>query len=192
MTALRGSCLCGGVKFEVSEAPETLRYCHCASCKKLSGGTGTLNGRVRSTSIRILEGADLLETFEPPGEARRRSARGAARISSAAAGPTRRSRVCERVRWTTSSPRARARTSTSDPSLPGKRCRTTVSSASRRRPAFRALIGERLLARFRPLPVQRRSQPRSPDRGAEPRAPARTARAPGDGRRRRSTPNPGC
>ena len=67
MTALRGSCLCGGVKFEVSEAPETLRYCHCASCKKLSGGTGTLNGRVRSTSIRILEGGDLLETFEPPG-----------------------------------------------------------------------------------------------------------------------------
>ena len=67
MTALRGSCLCGGVKFEVSEAPETLRYCHCASCKKLSGGTGTLNGRVRSTSIRILGGADLLTTFEPPG-----------------------------------------------------------------------------------------------------------------------------
>ena len=55
------------MKFEVSEAPETLRYCHCASCKKLSGGTGTLNGRVRSTSIRILGGADLLTTFEPPG-----------------------------------------------------------------------------------------------------------------------------
>jgi ADP-ribosyl-[dinitrogen reductase] hydrolase len=55
------------VKFEVSEAPETLRYCHCESCKKLSGGTGTLNGRVRSTSIRIVDGAELLETFEPPG-----------------------------------------------------------------------------------------------------------------------------
>jgi len=67
VTALRGSCLCGGVTFEVSEAPETLRYCHCESCKKLSGSPATLNGRVRSTSIRIVEGADLLETFEPPG-----------------------------------------------------------------------------------------------------------------------------
>jgi hypothetical protein len=65
--ALRGSCLCGGVKFELDEAPDTLRYCHCESCKKLSGGTATLNGRVPSSSIRILEGEDLLQTFEPAG-----------------------------------------------------------------------------------------------------------------------------
>jgi hypothetical protein len=51
----------------VSETPETLRYCHCESCKKLSGGTATVNGRVASTAIRILEGEDLLQTFEPPG-----------------------------------------------------------------------------------------------------------------------------
>jgi hypothetical protein len=67
VAVLHGSCLCGGVKFEVSEAPETLRYCHCESCKKLSGGTGTLNGRVPSTSIRIVEGQDMLQTFEPSG-----------------------------------------------------------------------------------------------------------------------------
>jgi hypothetical protein len=65
MAALHGSCLCGGVRFEVDEVPDTLRYCHCESCKKLSGGTGTVNGRVRSTSIRIIEGADLVQTFQP-------------------------------------------------------------------------------------------------------------------------------
>ena len=65
MAALRGSCLCGGVKFEVTDAPDTLRYCHCASCKKLSGSTGTVNGRVTSSAIRILEGDDLLQTFQP-------------------------------------------------------------------------------------------------------------------------------
>jgi hypothetical protein len=62
---LRGSCLCGGVKFEVSEAPQTLRYCHCASCKKLSGGAGTANARVPSESIRILDGEALLRSFQP-------------------------------------------------------------------------------------------------------------------------------
>ena len=67
MAALQGSCLCGGVPFELSETPDTLRYCHCESCKKLSGGAATVNGRVPSTSIRILEGEDLLQTFEPPG-----------------------------------------------------------------------------------------------------------------------------
>ena len=65
MAAVRGSCLCGGVKFELAEAPATLRYCHCESCKKLSGGAATVNGRVPSKSIRILEGDDLLQTFQP-------------------------------------------------------------------------------------------------------------------------------
>jgi hypothetical protein len=62
---LRGSCLCGGVEFEVAQAPETLRYCHCESCKKLSGSIGTVNGRVPSNAIRILEGRELLQTFQP-------------------------------------------------------------------------------------------------------------------------------
>jgi ADP-ribosyl-[dinitrogen reductase] hydrolase len=53
------------VKFELTEAPTTLRYCHCESCKKLSGSTGTVNGRVPSSAIRILEGKDLLQTFQP-------------------------------------------------------------------------------------------------------------------------------
>jgi len=65
VASLHGSCLCGGVKFELTETPTTLRYCHCESCKKLSGGAATVNGRVPSTAIRILEGEDLLRTFRP-------------------------------------------------------------------------------------------------------------------------------
>lgn len=65
MDTLRGSCLCGGVEFEVEHAPETLRYCHCESCKKLSGSIGTVNGRVPSNAIRILAGRELLQTFQP-------------------------------------------------------------------------------------------------------------------------------
>jgi hypothetical protein len=65
MTAVRGRCLCGGVRFEVDERPETVRYCHCTSCKKLSGGGGTVNARVSSSSIRILEGQELLQTYQP-------------------------------------------------------------------------------------------------------------------------------
>jgi hypothetical protein len=62
---LRGSCLCGSVKFEVDERPTTLRYCHCESCKKLSGGAATVNARVPSEAIRVLEGEELLSTFQP-------------------------------------------------------------------------------------------------------------------------------
>jgi hypothetical protein len=63
--ALQGSCLCGGVRFEVSEPFSRLTYCHCASCKKLSGGVGTANGRVRTDEIRVLAGEELLRTFQP-------------------------------------------------------------------------------------------------------------------------------
>jgi hypothetical protein len=65
MSDHQGSCLCGGVRFEVTEPFMTVTYCHCASCKKLSGGAGTVNGRTRREAIRVLEGRELLRTFQP-------------------------------------------------------------------------------------------------------------------------------
>jgi hypothetical protein len=66
VTALRGSCLCGAVAFEVDDPPDTLSFCHCTSCKKLSGGAGTVNLGVAPSKIRILEGEDLLQSFSLP------------------------------------------------------------------------------------------------------------------------------
>ena len=62
---LHGSCLCGAVRFEVDEPFERVVQCHCASCKKLSGGGGTTNGRAKRESIRIVAGEDVLRTFRP-------------------------------------------------------------------------------------------------------------------------------
>ena len=42
-----------------------LTFCHCASCKKLSGGTGTANGRAPTEDIRVVAGEELLRTFQP-------------------------------------------------------------------------------------------------------------------------------
>jgi hypothetical protein len=63
--ALRGSCQCGGVRFEVPDDFKPRSFCHCTTCKKLSGGVGTANGRARSDEIRILEGEELLRTYRP-------------------------------------------------------------------------------------------------------------------------------
>ena len=62
---LQGICLCGGVRFEVTEPFERLSACHCTSCKKISGGGGTVSGRVRTDAIRVLAGEDLVKTFQP-------------------------------------------------------------------------------------------------------------------------------
>jgi hypothetical protein len=66
MTTLQCSCLCGGVRFEVTEPFVVVTPCHCAWCKKISGGYGTVSGRVQTEAIRILEGEELLRSFEPP------------------------------------------------------------------------------------------------------------------------------
>jgi hypothetical protein len=65
LATLTGSCLCGAVRFEVTEPFVRVSQCHCTNCKKISGGTGTVSGRVRPAAIRVLAGADHLRSFEP-------------------------------------------------------------------------------------------------------------------------------
>jgi hypothetical protein len=65
VTPLTGSCLCGGVRFEVAEPFEHVSACHCESCKKISGGGATVSGRVRTNAIRVVAGEDLLTRYQP-------------------------------------------------------------------------------------------------------------------------------
>ena len=34
---IRGSCLCGGVKFEITRATGPFELCHCSRCRKANG-----------------------------------------------------------------------------------------------------------------------------------------------------------
>jgi hypothetical protein len=65
MTTLRAGCLCGGVRFEVTEPFERVSACHCTTCKRISGGVGTSSGRVATSAIRLLAGQELVTTYEP-------------------------------------------------------------------------------------------------------------------------------
>jgi hypothetical protein len=62
---MKGSCWCGAVRFTVSEPFVTSTFCHCTSCKRISGGVGTANGRARTETIAVTEGRDLLTTYQP-------------------------------------------------------------------------------------------------------------------------------
>ncbi len=65
MSTMRGSCWCGQVRFEVREPFVTLNFCHCTSCKRISGGVGTANGRARTEWIEVTQGRELLTTYRP-------------------------------------------------------------------------------------------------------------------------------
>ncbi len=53
------------MRFEVTQPFESVSYCHCTNCKKISGGAGTVSGRVRSDAIRVRAGEELLRSFQP-------------------------------------------------------------------------------------------------------------------------------
>jgi hypothetical protein len=62
---LRGSCWCGGVRFAINEPFTRVSFCHCTSCKRISGGVGTASGRVRTEWIDLRQGRELLTTYQP-------------------------------------------------------------------------------------------------------------------------------
>jgi hypothetical protein len=65
MASMAGGCLCGRVRFEVTASFQFVTHCHCTSCKHISGGTGTVNGRVRSDAVRVVAGEDALRRYQP-------------------------------------------------------------------------------------------------------------------------------
>ena len=60
-----GSCLCGGVRFEVTEPPVSAGYCHCTRCQRRTGTGAAASARIAPGSLRILAGEELIRSFVP-------------------------------------------------------------------------------------------------------------------------------
>ena len=66
-TRLTGGCLCGGVRFEVTEPPLFASYCHCTRCQRRTGAAASPQARLAPGSLRIVAGDDLIRAYGPPG-----------------------------------------------------------------------------------------------------------------------------
>jgi hypothetical protein len=64
---VEGSCLCGGVAFEIELPFRRANVCHCSRCRKQSGGAGLVQGRVPREQFRLVRGGELIRTFVPQG-----------------------------------------------------------------------------------------------------------------------------
>ena len=62
---LSGGCMCGGVRFEVTEQPLAAGYCHCTRCQRRTGTAASISARLVPGSLRILQGEELLRAHEP-------------------------------------------------------------------------------------------------------------------------------
>ena len=63
---LTGGCLCGSVRFEVTEPLVSAGYCHCTRCQRRTGTAASAQARIAPGSMRIVSGEELLGAYEPP------------------------------------------------------------------------------------------------------------------------------
>jgi hypothetical protein len=63
---IKGSCLCGAIRFELTEAPIRAHNCHCQRCRKSCGTAFASNLFVGLEAIRFTAGEDLMKSFKLP------------------------------------------------------------------------------------------------------------------------------
>jgi len=69
-TTLKGSCLCGAVKYEVTGEAKRFYHCHCSRCRKATGTGHASNLFLQPGTLKWLSGEDQIRAFKLP-EAKR-------------------------------------------------------------------------------------------------------------------------
>jgi hypothetical protein len=68
--SLRGSCLCGSVRYEISGEPVKFYHCHCSRCRKATGTGHASNLLLKPGLLKWVHGEELIRCFKLP-EAKR-------------------------------------------------------------------------------------------------------------------------
>ena len=69
MTGIGGSCLCGGVAFEITGRTSEIGQCHCSKCRKVSGTDGNAVFYVAVKNFTWLRGESAIKSYDVPGGA---------------------------------------------------------------------------------------------------------------------------
>lgn len=65
-TPIEGGCMCGAIRFELSEDPLAFVACHCRECQYVSGGAPAFSVQVKRSAITVLKGTPRV--FESDSE----------------------------------------------------------------------------------------------------------------------------
>src|SRR5919198_3308119 len=69
MASLRGSCLCGAIKYEVLGELGPIVLCHCSMCRKAQGTAFAANAPVDADRFRLVAGREVLRGYRSsPGK----------------------------------------------------------------------------------------------------------------------------
>lgn len=65
---IKGSCLCGGVAYEIKELRGPLVFCHCSFCRRAHSSAFSANLSALKTDFNLISGEELLSSYEAPNE----------------------------------------------------------------------------------------------------------------------------
>jgi hypothetical protein len=63
---IKGSCLCGGVRFEIERFVGPFEICHCTRCCKRSGAAALPMVAVLVSDFRFVAGRELVQIYDAP------------------------------------------------------------------------------------------------------------------------------
>jgi hypothetical protein len=63
---IRGRCLCGKVRYEVTAPFVSAGYCHCTRCRRRTGTAAAASARVAPGTLRVTAGTELVACWTPP------------------------------------------------------------------------------------------------------------------------------
>jgi hypothetical protein len=72
---LKGSCLCGGISYEIVGAIGKALYCHCSMCRKWHGSAFRARLAVPKNSFRLVRGKELLVEYRSSADTIKRFCR---------------------------------------------------------------------------------------------------------------------
>ena len=61
---LTGSCLCGGITYQVHTELGEIMVCHCSKCRKSNGSAFATNAPVSAQDFKLITGTEILAEFE--------------------------------------------------------------------------------------------------------------------------------
>ena len=68
---IRGSCLCGRIRYEIDGTLGPAGHCHCSMCRKEHGAAFGTYARVQRRDFRFVSGGDAVQRYDSsPGIAR--------------------------------------------------------------------------------------------------------------------------
>lgn len=70
---IKGSCLCGAIKFEVSGVFESFFLCHCSRCQKGTGSAHAANLFSSKAWLKWISGEDKVKTYKLPNTMHQKS-----------------------------------------------------------------------------------------------------------------------